>query len=375
MSVDGMHDPARRNARRTILALIVVVIVFGLIFGLRAFENRRAMAAKKASGPPVATVATAIAERRTWSAYTHVVGSLRAVRGTPITAQLPGNVTRIAFASGQAVRAGDLLVQLDNSTQLAQLHSDEAKLALARATLARTRRLFAAQAASQADLDTARANQGVAQAAVEADTATLAKLAIRAPFSGTAGIRAVSLGQYVAPGTPIVDLQSYDPILLDFSLPQAVLGDVARGQTAEFTVNAYPGRTFKGAITALGARVDPATRNLNVQATLHNPNGALRPAMYGDVRLVLGKPLEGVVIPNTAVTYNTFGDFVYVVERAQTPAGERSVVHQRVVKIADRRDTSALVTTGLNGGETVVTAGQNKLHEGALVNVNNAVQP
>lgn len=380
MSLDNnnTHDARRRdrvNRRRAIVVLIVVVAVFGLIFGVRSFESRRAMAAKMAAGPPVAAVATAVAERRPWSAYTHVVGALSAVRGTQITAQIAGNVTNIAFESGQAVHAGELLAQLDNSIQLAQLHSDEAKLALARATLVRTQRLIKVQAASQADLETAQANQGIAQAAVEADKATLAKLAITAPFAGKTGIRAISLGQYVAPGTPIVDLQSYDPILLDFSLPQDVLGELARGQKVDFTVNAYPGRTFTGPITALGARIDPATRNISVQATLRNLHGLLRPAMYGDVQLVLGKPTEGVVVPNTAIAYNTFGDFVYVVERAQTPHGPGFVVHQRVVKVADHRDTEALIIEGLKGGETIVTAGQNKLHDGAFVTVNNAVQP
>jgi membrane fusion protein (multidrug efflux system) len=361
----------RQHRRRAVLVVLVVVLVFALIFGIRGYVNKRGAQAAKAQGPPPAAVSTGIAERRSWTSYTTVVGSLAAVRGTLITAQIAGNVTRIAFESGQAVRAGDLLVQLENSTQLAQLHADEAKLALARTTLARTERLYKINASSESDLQTAQANAHMAQAAVEADKSVLAKLAITAPFSGKTGIRSVSLGQYIAPGAAIVDLQSYDPILLDFSLPQSRMGQVATGNTVEFSVNAYPGRIFTGRITALGARIDPATRTISLQATLPNPQALLRPAMYGDVRLVLGRPTQGVVIPNTAVSYNTFGDFVYLVQ----PRGQQWVVHQRVVKVADQRDQLALVTQGLQGGETVVTAGQNKLHEGAVVVVNNAGQP
>lgn len=366
--------PWGRNPRRVLLTVLVLVIVFGLIFGLRIYGNREAAQAAKSQGPPPSAVATAVAKRGPWIVYTNVVGSLNAVRGTQITAQIAGNVTRIAFTSGQTVKAGALLVQLDNSTQLAQLHADEAKLALTRATLTRTQRLYRIKAASESDLQTAQANEGMARAAIEADKAMLAKLAITAPFAGKTGIRGVSLGQYVAPGTVVVDLQSYDPILLDFSVPQSALAGLATGRTVEFKVNAYPDRTFDGPITALGARIDPATRTVSVEATLRNPQALLRPAMYGDVRLALGKPLEGVVIPNTAVSYNTFGDFVYVVQPSKGGAGH-ATAHQQIVKVADRRDAVALVTEGLKGGETVVTAGQNKLHEGAPVIVNNAVQP
>lgn len=357
--------------KQLIIVIVALIVLFGGLFGGKFYANHRAAAAAlHRSFPPIA-VSTAVAHAQPWSPEVNIVGSLEAAAGTEITAQIAGNVTQIAFRSGARVRKGQLLVRLDDSSQLAQLHADQARLTLAQATLARTRKLYAAHAASQSDLQTAVANAAAAQAVVEGDRATLGKLHISAPFAGVAGIRAVSLGQYVSPGTAIVDVQSYAPLLLDFSLPQSAVSEIASGQKVDFTVNAYPGKSFAGRVTAIGSQVDPVTRNIALQATLANPHDLLRPGMYGSVRLAVGHELHGVVVPNTAVSYNTFGDYVYAVESKNG----QSVVQQRVVQVGDQRGGLALIAAGLKAGEVVVTAGQEKLRAGATIAVNNSVQP
>ncbi|MGH8820537.1 MAG: efflux RND transporter periplasmic adaptor subunit, partial [Rhodoferax sp.] len=299
--------------KQLIVVVVILIAVFGAIFGGKFYADHRAAVAASRRTFPSTAVSTAVAREEPWSPLINIVGSLQAVNGTEITAQIAGNVTQVAFRSGANVRKGELLVRLDDSSQLALLHADQAKLQLARATLARAQKLYAAHAGSQSDLQTAEANSGAAQAAVEGDQATLKKLDIAAPFSGVVGIREVSLGQYVSPGTAVVNLQSYDPLLLDFSLPQSNVSEIAVDQNVLFTVNAYPDKSFKGRVTAIGSQVDPATRNIALQATLANPQALLRPGMYGNVELEMGQAQHGVVVPNTAITYNTFGDNVYVV--------------------------------------------------------------
>ena len=358
--------------KQMLVVVVLLIVVFGAIFGWKFYANHRAAVAASHYTMPPATVSTAVAKDAPWSAEVTVVGSLSAVQGTEITAQIAGNVTQVAFRSGARVHKGELLVRLDDSSQLALLHADQVKLQLAQATLERARKLYAAHATSQSDLQTAEADTGAAQAAVEGDRATLKKLEIAAPFDGMAGIREVSLGQYVSPGTAIVNLQSYDPMLLDFSLPQSSISKIAVGQEVTFTVNAYTDKSFAGRVTAIGSRVDPATRNIDLQATLANAHSLLRPGMYGSVNLALGKAQNGVVVPNTAITYNTFGDNMYVL----TPGAQHDfIAHQHVVQVQDQRDGMALIASGVNAGDTVVTAGQVKLRDGGAVTVDNSVQP
>lgn len=353
-------------------AIAALVVVFGAIFGSKTYADHRAAVAASQQSYPAATVSTAVAREVPWNPELDVVGSLEAVSGTEITAQIAGNVTHIAFQSGARVRAGQLLAQLDDSNQLAQLHADQARLALAQTALARSRELYAAHAASQSDLQTAEASQATAHAAVENDQATLKKLHIVAPFGGVLGIREVSLGQYVSPGTAIVNLQRYDPLLLDFSIPQSSLTGVVPGRRLKFNVNVYPGKAFAGQVTAIGSQIDPATRNIGVQATLDNAQGLLRPGMFGEVALDTGATRQGIVVPNTAITYSTFGDSVYVV---QQDAAHRPVVHQQMVQVDRERGGLAFIASGLESGDVVVTVGQDKLREGAPVSVNNSITP
>jgi membrane fusion protein (multidrug efflux system) len=361
-----------RKHKQVLGVVAILIVVFGGLFGTKYYATHRAAVAAQHRAAPAVAVSTAVARNMPWDPELNVVGSLQAVEGTQITAQIAGNVTAIAFRSGEQVKRGQLLARLDDSSQQAQLHADQARLTLAQATLERTRKLYAAHAASQSDLQTAEAGAAGARAAVEGDQAILRKLDIAAPFAGKAGIRAVSLGQYVSPGTAIVDLQRYDPMLLDFSLPQSTVGELKVGQEVSFSVNAYPHQAFVGKVTALDSRVDPATRNVALQATLPNPHEMLRPGMYGSARLTVGQAKYGIVVPDSAITYSTFGDNIYVVT-GDTAHG--LIAHQRVVQITDQRNGLALVASGLAVGDTVVTAGQQKLRDGAGVTVNNSVQP
>ncbi len=353
-------------------AIVVLVVALGGIFGGRSYADRRAAAAQQHRSMPPVTVSTAVARDESWSPETDAAGSLRAVQGTEITTQIAGNVVEIAFESGARVRQGQLLVRLDDTSQLAQLHADQARLALAQATLERTRKLYADRVSSQLDLQTAEADRATAQAAVEGDQALLNKLRIAAPFAGVVGIREVSLGQYVPPGTTVVNLQSWNPLLLDFSLPQGALAAIRPRMQVSFAIDAYPQRPFAGHITAVGSRVDPTTRNIALQATLDNASGLLRPGMYGHVKLALGQPLRGVAVPSTAIASSTFGDTVYVVAGS---AGQARSVHAQVVQLLAERDGVTLLGAGLAAGDTVVTVGQNKLRDGMAVTLDNAAPP
>lgn len=358
--------------KKWLIVIALLIIVFGAVFGGKAYMNHRAAVAASHQSYPPTTVSTATAEEQSWNPKLSTVGSLEAVAGTQITAQIAGNVMQIAFKSGTRVKQGALLVRLDDSTQLAGLHADEAQLQLAKSKVARARRLFKAHATSQAELQNAEAAIATAKAAIESDRATLKKLRITAPFNGTVGIRKVSLGQYVSPGTPIVNLQSYDPIHVNFSLPQAQLSHLDTGHVVHFSVNAYPDQSFIGHVTAIGSRVDPDTRNINVQATLKNPDKRLRPGLFGTVTLEIGQAIQGIVVPDTAIAYSTFGDTVYVV-RDQGKGGK--TVHAVIVQVGQERDGKVLVDKGLKAGDVVVVAGQNKLRDGAPVVVDNTVRP
>lgn len=366
--------------RQWIITIVALITVFGAVFGAKWFQTHRAANAGDTQGPPPAAVETIVAKADRWDPDLRVVGSLAAVDGTHITAQIAGNITEITFTPGTAVSKGALLARLDDTTELAQLHADEARLALARTTLTRARSLFATKATSESALQSAEADHESALAAVEGDRAVLAKLRITAPFSGVVGIREASLGQYVSPGTPIVRLESLDPLFLNFALPQDRLRELAPGNAVRFVVDAYPGETFHGRITALDSAVDAQTRNIAVQATVRNPDGRLRPGLYGTVSISIGAKIEGVSLPETAIAYSTFGNIVYVVEGpgASNAAGaegtitHRPTVRARVVTIVANRDGRVLVSEGVTAGDVVVSAGQNKLRDGAPVAIRNA---
>lgn len=356
-----------------LIGLAILVLVFGAIFGGRYYQDRSAAAAAAARGRPAAAVATATAREASWDTRVRALATLRAVEGTRISAQIAGNVTRIAFESGARVRRGELLVQLDDSTQQAALVSDQARLTSAAADLARAKRLVEAQAFSQEQLQVAQRDYDMAAAAVASDQAVLAKLRITAPFDGVLGIREVSLGQYVAPGTGIVDLQRLDPLLLDFALPQEQLAQLATGQEVTFTTSARPNESFTGKVTAIAARVDEDTRNIGVQATVRNADGRLRPGLFGQAMLGLDSVTQGIEVPQDAVAFSTLGNSVFVVGAGE---GGGQVARAMLVQVLQQRDGNVLLDAeGIEPGTMVVTAGQNKLQDGAAVVVDNGAQP
>ncbi|MBU2808189.1 efflux RND transporter periplasmic adaptor subunit [Acidithiobacillus ferrooxidans F221] len=352
-----------------VIVILVLLILFGGIFGFKLYGNYMMHQALAHMPVPVVSVSASKVVEREWHPEVTAVGSFAAIQGVEVTPQLGGAITGIYFHSGEYVKAGTPLIQIDNSNQLAQLASDEAQRRLAQINLRRTQTLIATKAASQSQLDSAVASYQSAVAAVRNDHATLAKLAIRAPFSGYLGVRQVDLGQYIIPGTAMVDLQSWDPLFVNFTVPQSDFARIHVGTPVQVEVDSYPGQTFSGKITAMGAAINTATRQIDVQATVPNPKTILRPGMFGNVT-VIEKRLEKVLtVPASAITYNTFGDFVYVVEKKTIHGKESQIALQRIVKTGIQRGSEVQILSGLRAGELVVTGGQIKLHEGSPVEI------
>ena len=297
-----------------VIMLLIVGVVFGGIFGYKAFQarmSRRAMASQKM--PPV-TVTAVRAEMKTWQPQLQAVGNLRAVRGVDVTSEIAGLVRSVQFKSGEEVKAGQILVQLNADADIAQLRSLEAAAELAQLIWDRDRKQYAVQAVSQATLDADAADVKSKQAQVAQQAAVVEKKTIRAPFAGRLGISMVNPGQYVNPGDKIVTLQSLDDLYIDFSLPQQELSQISPGQSVIATIDAYPGQTFSGRITTINPKVETDSRNVQVEATFINPGHKLLPGMFASVRVQAGKVQRYLTLPQTAVSYNPYGETVYLVE-------------------------------------------------------------
>jgi membrane fusion protein (multidrug efflux system) len=313
----------------------------------------------------------------TWQHELASVGTLSAVQGVTVSAQLDGLVVAIAFEPGARVKAGDLLVQQDVTAEEAQLRSAESAVQLAQINLKRSKELLAHNtiAQSQLDADQATYTQAVAQA--DAIRATIAKKSIRAAFAGRLGVRLVNLGQNLKAGDPIVSLQALDPIYADFFLPQQNVADVATGQDVEANCDAYPTRPGLGKITTINPDVDAATHNLRVQATLANADQRLRPGMYVDIKVLLPVREKVLAVPVTAVVYAPYGDSVFVVEshRDEATGQTTQIANQKLVRLGLKRGDFVAVLSGLNAGDVVVTAGAFKLRTGMPVTANNSLAP
>src|SRR5487761_488567 len=352
---------------------VVVVLLLAILFGVKAWLGYRAREALAHRGAFSVSVSAAPVGTAAWQQQIHAVANLVAVAGVHLTPQLPGQITGIYFHSGEYVRKGQRLVQIDDSNQRAQLASDQASAELARINYQRATGLYRAHATSRAALDTARAGYANAWASVANDRATLAKLALSAPFPGWMGVRAVSLGQYLTPGTEIAALNAWDPLRAEFTVPQSELSLIHTGQSVVLGVNTFPGNAFAGRVIALSSEVDPSTRNITVDATIPNPGHLLRPGMFGEAALLVGAAKKVLVVPAVAITYNTFGDYVYVVRREQPKGGKPlQVAIATTVTTGETRDGMTEIVSGLKAGDTVVTAGQIKLRSGMPVTI---VQP
>lgn len=372
--------------KRMILMLIAALVVFGGVFAVKAFFSAQTNKFFDNMPQPAVAVSSAVAKTQRWSDAAEAVGTFVAVNGTDVTTEAGGVVRSIEFEPGQPVEAGDVLVRLNTANEQATLKSLEAAARLAAVQRDRWQQLAKDQLVSQDEAQTRATNAATAQAQAEAQRALIAQKTIRAPFSGVLGIRKVNLGQYVSPGDAIVSLQQLDPIYLDFALPESQIGKVKEGTMVRATVDALPGKTFEGRVTAVEPLVDPDTRNFKAQATFQNAEGALRPGTFAHVGFDLGSERSLVVIPQTAVSFNPYGNAVYVISKVKRKEGEtdmqgkpltgdKLIVKQRFVTTGATRGDLIAVTDGLKPGEQVVTSGLLKLRNDAEVTINNKVQP
>ncbi len=383
------RTPAKRSPNvplRWILMLVGVVVVFGGVFFVKGFFAKQTNNFFDNMPQPAVAVSTYDAKTERWSSSGEAVGTFVAVNGTDVTTEAGGVVRSIEFDAGQPVAAGAVLVRLNTANEDATLKALQASAQLARVQADRWQKLSRDQLVSKDDAQQKLTAAATAQAQVEAQRALVAQKTIRAPFSGVLGIRKVNLGQYVAPGAAVVSLQQLDPIYLDFSLPEQEIGKMVVGTRIRASVDALPGQVFEGEVTAIEPQVDANTRNFKVQATLPNPDRAVRPGGFAKVGFDLGGARDVVVIPQTAVSFNPYGNAVFVVSKVKRKPGEKDmqgkpltgdkfVVTQRFVKTGATRGDLIAVTDGLKPGEQVVTSGLLKLRNDAEVTINNDVQP
>ena len=305
------------------------------------------------------------------------MGSLSAVQGVTISAELPGKVVDISFQAGTAVNKGDLLLQLDTESEQAQLRSAQTAVDLAKINRDRARELVTKKSMSRSGLDTSEAQYKQAVARVDEIRATIDKKTINAPFSGRLGIRLVNLGQILSQGDGIVELQSLNPIYVDFSLPQQDLSRLEQGLEVEVTTDVLPGEVLRGTISAINPGVDPKTRNIKVQATVDNPLEKIRPGMFVKVAVMLPEKNKVLVVPSTSILYAPYGDSVFVVEKNpdDKSTGGGLVLRQQVVRTGEKRGDFVTVTSGLNEGEQVVSTGVFKFRNGQKAIVDNSLSP
>ena len=319
---------------------------------------------------------TVVAEREEWPATLSAIGTIAAVQGVTVSADLPGIIERITFESGRAVREGDVLVLLDTRQERAQLQAVEAQRDLARVDFERMQGLLNERVVSRAEYDRATADQRQTEARVAEIRATIERKQIRAPFSGIVGIRQVDLGQYLSAGDPVVSLQSLHPIYVNFGVPQQAVARIAPGRPVRMTSDDLGGEAFTGHVTAVDSVVDEATRNVQIQATLANPDGKLRPGMFVQTEVVVGANRAVITLPASAVSYAPYGDSVFIVTDLKGEDGRTyRGVRQQFVKVEGARGDQVAVVSGVNPGDEVVTSGVFKLRNGAAVLVNNKVRP
>jgi membrane fusion protein (multidrug efflux system) len=382
---DKQKKPASFGLRLFVM-LLLAVVVFGGVFAFKAFMGAQTNAFFDSMPQPASAITDFAARQEEWADAEESVGTFVAINGTEVTTEAGGIVRELSINPGQPVKAGTVLVQLNTSNELAVLRSLEAAAKLAVVQRDRWRELGKDKLVSQAEVEERSTTAATTLAQVEAQRALIAQKTIRAPFSGVLGLRKVNLGQFVNPGDPIVTLQSMDPIFLDFSLPEQRVGQVTEGTQIRATVDALPGQTFEGKVTAIEPLVDASTRNFKVQATLPNPDNNLRPGTFAHVGFDSGGVRKVVVIPQTAVSFNPYGNAVFVISKVKRAEGEKDmqgqpltgdklIVKQRFIKTGATRGDLIAVTEGLKPGERIATSGLLKLRNDAEVTINNKVQP
>jgi membrane fusion protein (multidrug efflux system) len=368
--------------KKFIVAFLLMFVVAGLIyFGLGYFKVNQIMgfvqlAKSGAFEPPPTAVTTTVAEKSQWQPTLETIGTVTAINGVTISTDLAGIVSKIAFESGSKVKEGDLLVQLNTDQEQAQLAQAEAQRDWTQITLTRNQDLLAKRTVSQSDFDSATAQFHQAQATVDQYKALIARKTLRAPFAGVVGIRQVNLGQYLNTGDAVVTLQSFDPIYVNFSLPQQDLSQLTVGQAVEVALDAYAEKVFPGKITAINSLVDQNSRNVQIQATLPNAEVQLRPGMYAKVKVVLPETQEVIAIPSSSIHYAPYGDSVFVVSEMKSEAGKTyKGVKEQFVKLGQSKGDLTAVLSGVKPGDELVTSGVFRLRSGAAIIVNNKAQP
>lgn len=372
------HSTADRKpsvTKRMIVMLALAAVLFGGVFGFQWFMGVKMNEFFDDMPTPPATVSAAAVLRDTWPREIRAVGTFKATNGVELTTELGGIVRAIEFENGSYVEAGEILARLDVSTDEAELAALEAARDLAESEVERLRRLRAQRSVSESELDQAESRFRQAVAEVEAQRARIEQKTLRAPFDGYLGIRRVDLGEYIAPGTPIVPLRALEPIYLDFTLPERHLPRIEAGAEVSVETDAWPGERFRGRITSVEGSIDERTRSFLVQATFDNADMRLRPGMFGSVVIRWGEPREVLMVPQTAVSFNPYGNSVYVIEGEGDGEDGGLTVQRRLVETGERRGDMVAIVDGLEAGERVATSGLLKLRNGQPVKINNEIRP
>ncbi|WP_431635273.1 efflux RND transporter periplasmic adaptor subunit [Dyella sp. KULCS107] len=370
-------DKKPSTLKRMIWVILGTLALIAVIVGIKVLLVMRMIHSMPQPGP--VTVSTVKAAEQPWQPALNAVGTLRAANGADLAAEVAGLVTDVNLKSGQEVKKGQLLVQLRDGDEVAQLQQLQANAELSKITLERARKQLAAQAISQADFDTAQADTKARQAAVAQQQVVIAKKQLRAPFDGRAGIITISPGDYLAAGTTVVTVQQLDPLYVDFNVPQGELGRLKVGQPVTLSLDAYAGRSFSGKLSAINPKVDTSTRNVQVEATVPNHDQTLTPGMFAKVSVDVGQQRTQLTLPQAAIVYNPYGDTVYVVQpsKGKDAKGKPNppTVKQAFVTTGDSRGDQVAILKGISAGTEVVTSGQMKLKNDAPITVDNRVQP
>jgi len=379
-----MHDVAQaemkklsvKSTRKKVWIAIGGVVALGfLLIAVKGLQIFTMISAKPPM--PVATVTSAQVKEEDWAPILSAVGSVSAVQGAIVSTELGGVVSQVAFENGGVAKKGDVLIRLETSSEGAQLHTAEADLELARANLQRSRDLAARKVVSKSELDAAESAFGQKQGAVDNTRSMVGKKEVHAPFDGQLGIRQVNVGQMINAGQQVVALTALDPVYVDFALPQQELAKLVTGFEVRVHTDAVSGREFKGKLTAINSMVDTVTRNVSVQATLENPDHALRPGMFAKVEVLLPEKHKALVVPGSAISYAPFGDSVFVIEKKKDPKSgkESQAIRQQFVRVGEARGDFVSIVDGLKPNETIVSTGVFKLRNGMTVTINNDLAP
>ena len=372
VSTEGKVRPRRGAMGVAIGGLVAVVII---LVGVKVMQIAKMMSSPMVM--PATTVTSAPVKEEDWAPILSAVGSVSAVQGAVLSTDLAGTVAEVKFESGAVAKKGDVLVRLDVSSEEGQLRTAEADLELARSDLERSRGLAARKVISKAEIDSAESKFKQKEGTVDNMRAMVGKKEVRAPFDGQLGIRQVNVGQMINAGQQVVALTALDPVYVDFALPQQELAKLSAGFEVRVHTDAVPDREFKGKLTAVNSMVDTVTRNVTLQATLENPDHALRPGTFAKVEVMLPEKHKALVVPGSAISYAPFGDSVFVIEKKNDPktGKESQTIRQQFVRVGEARGDFVSINDGLKPNETIVSTGVFKLRNGMTVTINNDLAP